>query len=48
MKHGQEFGPSWLFIIILLGHEGQEILLLLFSSLESHAIVSVVTAITWP
>ena len=40
----------WAFLAIyyLLGHEGLEILLLLFSSLESHAIVSVVTAITWP
>ena len=40
----------WAFLAIyyLLGHEGQEILLLLFSSLDSHAIVSVVTAITWP
>ena len=47
VKHGQEF---WAFLAIyyLLGHEGQEILLLLFSSRESHAIVSMVTAITWP
>ena len=47
MKHGQEF-RAFLAIYYLLGHEGQKILLLLFSSLESHAIVSVVTAITWP
>ena len=47
MKHGQEF-RAFLAIYYLMGHEGQEIPLLLFSSLESHAVVSMVTAITWP